>query len=145
LVGCLNAHNELSLINYSPSGEQLNCHVMKLGDLPPPERAQVQGVIPAGSLDEAEAQLRTLSAKALLPCPPPRATSPPADPSGTSEPNATPLPTSSTPPSSSNPNGIPPSTPTAAPAPPVNTLPPQTVTTLPPPPQQPGVDCRAAA
>lgn len=145
LVGCLNAHNELSLINYSQTGEQLNCHVMKLGDLPPPERAQVQGVIPAGSLDEAEAQLRTLSAKALLPCPPPRATSPPADPSGTSEPNATPLPTSSTPPSSSNPNGIPPSTPTAAPAPPVNTLPPQTVTTLPPPPQQPGVDCRAAA
>jgi PPM family protein phosphatase len=145
LVGCLNAHNELSLINYSQTGEQLNCHVMKLGDLPPPERAQVQGVIPAGSLDEAEAQLRTLSAKALLPCPPPRATSPPADPSGTSEPNATPLPTSSTPPTSSNPNGIPPSTPTAAPAPPVNTLPPQTVTTLPPPPQQPGVDCRAAA
>ncbi len=145
LVGCLNAHNELSLINYSQSGEQLNCHVMKLGDLPPPERAQVQGVIPAGSLDEAEAQLRTLSAKALLPCPPPRATSPPADPSGTSEPNATPRPTSSTPPNSTNPNGIPPSTPSAAPAPPVNTLPAQTVTTLPPPPQQPGVDCRATA
>jgi len=30
LVGCLNARNELSLINYSQSGEQLNCHVMKL-------------------------------------------------------------------------------------------------------------------
>jgi serine/threonine protein phosphatase PrpC len=145
LVGCLNAHNELSLINYSQSSEQLNCHVMKLGDLPSPERAQVQGVIPAGSLDEAEAQLRTLSAKALLPCPPPRATSPPADPSGTSEPNATPLPTSSTPPTSTNPNGIPPSAPSAAPAPPVNTVPSQTVTTLPPPPQQPGVDCRATA
>jgi protein phosphatase len=145
LVGCLNAHNELSLINYSRSSEQLNCHVMKPRDLPPPERAQVQGVIPAGSLDEAEAQLRTLSGKALLPCPPPRATSPPADASGTPGPNATPLPTSSTPSTSTNPNGIPPSTTSAAPAPPVTTITSQTVTTLPPPPQQPGVDCRATA
>jgi protein phosphatase len=138
LVGCLNAHNELSLINYSQSGEQLSCHVMKLRDLPPPERAQVQGVIPAGSLDEAEAQLRTLSAKALLPCPPPRATSPPSDASATPEPNATPLPTSSTPSTTANPNGTPP----AAPAPTTTS---QTVTTLPPPPQQAGVDCRASA
>ncbi len=138
LVGCLNAHNELSLINYSQSGEQLSCHVMKLRDLPPPERAQVQGVIPAGSLDEAEAQLRTLSAKALLPCPPPRATSPPSDASATPEPNATPLPTSSTPSTTANPN----STAPAAPAPTTTS---QTVTTLPPPPQQAGVDCRASA
>ncbi len=145
LVGCLNARNELSLINYSQSGEPLNCHVMKLQDLPSPERAQVQGVIPAGSLDEAEAQLRTLSAKALLPCPPPRATSPPTDVSGAPEPNATPLPTSSTPPTTAKPNGITPSTPSAAPASPatITTSPP--VTTLPPPPQQPGVDCRAPA
>jgi PPM family protein phosphatase len=143
LVGCLSTHNELSLINYSQSGEQLNCHVMRLRDLPPPERVQVQGVIPAGSLDEAEAQLRTLSAKALLPCPPPRATSPPADASGTPEPTATPLPTSSTPSTTANPTGIPPSAPNTPPAAPATTS--QTVTTLPPPPQQPGVDCRAAA
>ena len=145
LVGCLNAHNDLSLLNYSQSAEQLNCHVMKLRDLPSPERAQVQGVIPAGSLDEAEAQLRTLSAKALLPCPPPRATSPPGDPSGTPEPSATPLPPSSTPPTTANPNGIPPSATSAAPAAPAPTTTSPTVTALPPPPQQPGVDCRASA
>ena len=145
LVGCLNAHNELSLINYSQSSEPLKCHVMKLQDLPSPERAQVQGVIPAGSLDEAEAQLRTLSAKALLPCPPPRATSPPAGASGAPEPNTTPLPTSSTPPTTANPNGIPPSTPSTSPAAPATITTSQPVTTLPPPPQQPGVDCRASA
>jgi protein phosphatase len=142
LVGCLSSHNELSLINYRQSGEQLNCHVMRLRDLPPPERAQVQGVIPAGSLDEAEAQLRTLSAKALLPCPAPRATSPPADASGTPEPTASPLPTSSTPSTTANPTGNPPSAPNTPPAAPATTS--QTAT-LPPPPQQPGVDCRAAA
>jgi serine/threonine protein phosphatase PrpC len=145
LVGCLSAHNELSLISYRQSGDQLNCHVMKLQDLPSPERAQVQGVIPAGSLDEAEAQLRTLSAKALLPCPPPRATSPPADASGAPAPNATPLPMSSTPPTTANPSGIPPSTPSTAPVVPATTTTPPPVTTLPPPPQQPGVDCRASA
>ncbi len=156
LVGCLNTRNELSVIGYSQSGEQLNCHVMKVQDLRPPERAQVQGVIPAGSLDEAEAQLRTLSAKALLPCPPPRATSPPADTSRIPEPNATPVPTSSTPTTTANPNGssrsstLPAPAPTtsatsAAPATTSPTIASQTVTALPPPPSQPGVDCRASA
>jgi PPM family protein phosphatase len=164
LVGCLNTRNDLSVISYSQSGGQLGCHVMKLQDLRPPERAQVQGVLPASSLDEAEAQLRTLSAKALLPCPPPRATSPPADTSET--PSATPLPTSSTPTAATAPNGSPPgsipanttpmppaatptmSPPSTEPGGPANTGPTitaQTVTAPPPPPPQPGVDCRASA
>ena len=84
LVGCLNTRDELSLISYSQSSAQLNCHVMRLQDLRPPYRAQVEGVIPAGSLDEAEAQLRTLSGKALPPCPPS---------SATPEPTATVIPT----------------------------------------------------
>lgn len=159
LVGCLNTRNELSVISYGQSGAQLSCHVMKLQDLRAPERQQVQGVIPAGSLDEAEAQLRTLSAKALSPCPPPRATSPPADTSRTPEPSATPLPTSSTSSTATPPNGSSPSStgPTATPtmsamstapaAPPTTsaTINSETVTALPLPPQQPGVDCRAPA
>jgi len=164
LVGCLNTRNDLSVISYSQAGGQLGCHVMKLQDLRPPERAQVQGVLPASSLDEAEAQLRTLSAKALLPCPPPRATSPPAD--TTETPSVTPLPTSSTPTAATAPNGSPPgsipanttpmppaatptmSPPSTEPAGPANTGPTitaQTVTAPPPPPPQPGVDCRASA
>jgi hypothetical protein len=158
LVGCLNSRNEISLISYSQSGGQLNCHVMKLQDLRPPERAQVQGVIPAGSLDEAEAQLRTLSAKALLPCPPPRATSPPADTSATPQPSGAPLPPFSAPPPPIPPNGSTPSRTTStapptsgtstAPAAPGTPSPPissETLTALPLPPQQPGVDCRASA
>jgi len=156
LVGCLNSRNEISVISYSQSGGQLNCHVMKLQDLRPPERAQVQGVIPAGSLDEAEAQLRTLSAKALLPCPPPRATSPPADTSASPVPSGAPLPPLSAPPPATPPNGTPsptstapatsgPSTAPAAPATPSPPISSETLTALPLPPQQPGVDCRASA
>ena len=77
LVGCLNARNELSLISYSQSGSHLDCHLMRLQDLRPAERAQVQAGLPAGTLDDAIGQLRELSANSLLPaCPPPRATSP---------------------------------------------------------------------
>jgi protein phosphatase len=149
LVGCLSDHNDLSVVSYTQ--QQPNCHVMKLQDLRAPERAQVQGVIQVGSLDEAEGLLRTLSAKALLPCPPPRATSPPADTSGTPEPTVTPLPTPAptpnpppatttpgNPTTSAAPTGSP-STGPSIPAPVTS----QTVTTLPPPPPQPGVDCRA--
>jgi PPM family protein phosphatase len=147
LVGCLNARNELSLISYSQSGSHLDCHLMRLQDLRPAERAQVQAGLPAGTLDDAIGQLRELSANSLLPaCPPPRATSPPGQQgpttSGTAQPSVT-APTAS--PSSPTPTSTPANTPPAGPA---TTSPPttsQTVTALPPPPPQPGIDCRAVA
>jgi protein phosphatase len=148
LVGCLNARNELSLISYSQSGGHLDCRLMRLQDLRPAERAQVQAGLPGGTLDDAIGQLRELSANSLLPaCPPPRATSPPGGPtSGTAEPSVTaPTNSSGTSPSSPTPASTPANTPPAAPA---TTSPPntsQTVTALPPPPPQPGIDCRAVA
>lgn len=142
LIGCLNARNDLSLISSSQSGGHLDCRLMQLQDLRPPERAQVQAGLPAGTLDNAIAQLRELSANSLLPpCPPPRATSPPGPQAptttgGTTEPRTT------TPPAPSN--SIPAST---TPAAPTTTSPTtsQTVTALPPPPPKPGIDCRAVA
>jgi protein phosphatase len=150
LVGCLNARNDLSIISFSQSGGHLDCRLMQLQDLRPAARAQVLAGLPAGTLDEAESQLKELSANNLLPpCPPPRATSPPVSPapatSGTTPPSATapPAPSSGTPP-----NSTPVSTPSSTtPAAPATTSPPssQTVTALPPLPPQPGIDCRAAA
>jgi PPM family protein phosphatase len=149
LVGCLNARNELSLISYSQSGSHLDCHLMRLQDLRPAERAQVQAGLPGGTLDNAIGQLRELSANSLLPaCPPPRATSPPGSPitSGTPQPSVTaPTTSSGTSPSTATPTSTPPNTPPAAPA---TTSPPtasQPVTALPPPPPEPGIDCRAVA
>ena len=149
LIGCLNARNELSLISYSQSGGHLDCRLMKLQDLRPPERAQVQAGLPAGTLDGAIGQLRTLVANSLLPpCPPPRATSPP-NASGTSEPtvtaSTTPPATTSTSPTSASPSTSPASAPPAGPAATSPTTTSPTVTTLPPPPPQPGIDCRAVA
>ncbi|OBH08603.1 serine/threonine protein phosphatase [Mycobacterium sp. E2699] len=143
LIGCLNARNELSLISSSQSGGHLDCRLMQLQDLRPPERAQVQAGLPAGTLDDAIGQLRELSANSLLPpCPPPRATSPP----GTTEPNVSAPPTSSsaTPSTTPGPTSTPASTAPPAPATtsPTST---QTVTALPPPPPKPGIDCRAVA
>ncbi|WP_077100515.1 PP2C family protein-serine/threonine phosphatase [Mycobacterium terramassiliense] len=142
LIGCLNARNELSLISSGQTGGHLDCRLMQLQDLRPPERAQVQAGLPAGTLDDAIGQLRELSATSLLPpCPPPRATSPPA-----TEPNVTAPPASSsaTPSSSASPTSTPAST---APTAPATTSPTttQTLTALPPPPPKPGIDCRAVA
>ena len=121
LVGCLNARNELSLISYSQSGNHRDCHPIRLQDLRPAERAQVQAGLPVGNLDDAIGQLRELAANSLLPpCPLPRATSPPGSPA---------------------PGGPAPTN--AAPPPPGTTF--QTLTQLPPPPLQPGIDCRAVA
>jgi PPM family protein phosphatase len=151
LVGCLNARNELSLISYSQSGSRLDCRLIRLQDLRPAERAQVQAGLPAGTLDNAIGQLRELSANFLLPpCPPPRATSPPGSPapatSGTAEPSVTaPTTSSGTSPGSPTPTSTLASTAPAAPAPTSPTTPSQTVTALPPPPPQPGIDCRAVA
>ncbi|OBA69358.1 serine/threonine protein phosphatase [Mycobacterium sp. 1554424.7] len=149
LIGCLNARNELSLISFSQSHGHLDCRLMQLQDLRPPERAQVQAGLPAGTLDGAIGQLRELSANSLLPpCPPPRATSPPSPQAPTTtgtttEPNPTaPQPTSSgTAPSSTTPTSAPATTAPATTSPTTS----QTVTALPPPPPKPGIDCRAVA
>jgi PPM family protein phosphatase len=149
LIGCLNARNELSLISFSQSGGHLDCRLMQLQDLRPPERAQVQAGLPAGTLDDAIGQLRELAANSLLPpCPPPRATSPPGPQAptttgSTTEPNPTAPPTSSsgTPPSSTTSTSVPASTAPATTSPTTS----QTVTALPPPPPKPGIDCRAVA
>lgn len=136
--GCLNSHNDLSLINYNQSKSGLNCRLMKLSDLRPSERAQVAAGLPAGSLEDAISQLRQLSTGSLLPpCPAPRATSPPSPgeqapttTSRTSEPNAPP-------PSTSTPEepGAGPSATTTSPS----------VTAHSPQPLEPGIDCRAVA
>ncbi|MCV7377205.1 serine/threonine protein phosphatase [Mycobacterium alsense] len=149
LIGCLNARNDLSLISSNQTGGHLDCHLMQLQDLRPPERAQVQAGLPAGSLDNAITQLRELSANSLLPpCPPPRATSPPASapttPGGTTEPKTPPPPASSTPSSGTTSPSASPSTTPAAPAT-TSPTPTQTLTALPPPPMKPGIDCRAVA
>jgi PPM family protein phosphatase len=146
LIGCLNARNELSLISSGQTGGHLDCQLMQLKDLRPPERAQVQAGLPTGTLDNAIGQLRQLSANSLLPpCPPPRATSPPEPPAPTTsgEPTESTATAPNTPPSST-PTSAPASTSPAAPATtsPTTT---QTVTALPPPPPQPGVECRAVA
>ena len=67
LLGCLNGRNELSLISYGQSGGHHDCQLMKLQDLRPAGQAQVQGGLPGGTLDQAEAQLRKLLAESLLP------------------------------------------------------------------------------
>jgi serine/threonine protein phosphatase PrpC len=155
LIGCLNARNELSLISSSQSGGHLDCRLIQLKDLRPPERAQVQAGLPAGTLDDAIGQLRELSTNSLLPpCPPPRATSPPAPQiptttGGTTEPNVAAPTTPSSSPSTTSSTSSPASTAPAAPATTSPTqpggTPSQTVTALPPPPPQPGIDCRAVA
>jgi len=151
-VGCLNARNELSLIDYNQSGGHLDCHLMKLQDLRPSDRAQVQAGLPGGTLDEAIGQLRDLAAKSLLPlCPPPRATSPPApttteNPSGTPQPTNTSTPATSPPPTSSSATTSPSAGPSTSPAsPPPSTTDTSSVATPTPPPPQPGIECRAAA
>jgi PPM family protein phosphatase len=123
--GCLNSRSQLSVIPYGHGSH--DCQPMKLSDLAQSARAQVAAGLPAGTLEQATAQLRRLSTDSLLPpCPPARAQSPPptkatAPPSSTSaEPSASLSPTTQTP------------------APP-------TVTSLSPPPPQPGTDCRATA
>lgn len=159
LMGCLSPRNELSQISYGQSGGPLDCHLMKLEDLRPPERAQVRAGLPAGTLDDAIGQLRELAANSLLPpCPAPRATSPPGRPappttSETTEPNVTSSPASPSPTTSAPaPTGTTPAIPTSAsPAAPASPPTPWPVTSsptmaaLPPPPPQPGIDCRAAA
>ena len=127
-LGCVNGRGELSQISIAQSDTRLDCSLMKVDDLRPSERAAVTAGLPAGSLDDAIAQLRNLARDSLLPVcappPPPRATTPSPTPSpvprgGPGSPMATETPS-----------------PSAEPTP----------TSNPPVPQQkPGTDCRAAA
>ncbi|BBZ11441.1 PP2C family serine/threonine-protein phosphatase [Mycobacterium branderi] len=138
LVGCLNGRNELSQISYGQSQGTLNCRPMRLSDLRPSERAQVAAGLPAGTLEDAIAQLHQLSAGSLLPpCPPPRATSPPSTAPQT-PPTTSRTPEPGAPPSSTSGPEEP-----AQGSSPTTTAP--TVTALPPPPPEPGTNCRAAA
>jgi protein phosphatase len=138
LVGCLGDRDELSQISYDQSKKSPNCHLVKLSDLRPSERAQVAAGLPGGTLQQASDQLRKLSTGSLLPpCPqadaasspateqPPPASSQAPEPGGPSSSAAAP----------ENPPERPPSPTGAAP----------TVTSLPPPPPEPGTNCRAAA
>jgi protein phosphatase len=126
--GCLNSRNQLSVIRYGQAVS--DCHPMKLSDLAQSARAQVAAGLPAGTLEQANAQLRRLSTESLLPpCPPARAQSPP-----TSTPPTAPT-SQPAEPGASNPEQ-PPTNPSPTPAAP-------TVTALSPPPPQPGTDCRA--
>ncbi len=165
LLGCLNDRNELSQISYSQPTNDLGCKLMQLQDLRPSERRQVSAGLPAGSLDNAIAQLRELSRSSLLPpCPaasptPAPQTSSPAPstpvatptPSVTASRSTTPSTTTSQTPTSQSPTATTSSTTggsttSAAPgAPSSTTAPPSTVTQLPAPPPKPGIDCRAAA
>ncbi|WP_211697089.1 PP2C family protein-serine/threonine phosphatase [Mycobacterium spongiae] len=133
LMGCLSAGDELSQISYRQSGDRLDCQLMKVEDLRPPERAAVQAGLPAGTLDDAIGQLRELAATSLLPpCPSPRATSPPQPSPATASQSPQPNPTTSkpaattptattptttspvaTPPAGTSPTGTPTGTPTA--------------------------------
>lgn len=69
-MGCLDIRNELSQISYGQSPGTLDCRPMRVQDLRPSERAQVQAGLPVGSLDDAIAQLHRLASDSLLPpCP----------------------------------------------------------------------------
>jgi PPM family protein phosphatase len=118
--GCLNSRNQLSIIRYGQAAGNQGCQPMKLSDLAESARAQVAAGLPAGTLDQADAQLRRLATESLLPlCPTARAQSPPT----------------STPPTASSTTQ--PAQPGASPSP--------TLTTLPPPPRLPGTECRKPA
>jgi len=71
-LGCLNDRNELSQISFGQAATELNCALMRLEDLRPSERAQVEAGLPASSLEGAIGQLRELARGSLLPiCAPP--------------------------------------------------------------------------
>ena len=133
LLGCVNDRGELSQISYGQQDAELGCELMRLEDLRPSGRAQVSAGLPAGSLDEAIAQLRELARSSLLPvCAPPppprtpRGGTPSGPRSGTGAPAAPTTP--------AGPTSTSAAAPTSAP-----------VTALPAPQQTPGTDCRAAA
>jgi hypothetical protein len=132
---CLNSRNQLSVIPYGQAGVTHDCRPMKLSDLAESARAQVGAGLPAGTLEQADAQLRRLATESLLPlCPLARAQSPPA---------ATPTPAPPIPTLGQAPDpGAGTSVPEEPQASPATTPAAPPVTALSPPPPQPGTDCR---
>ena len=145
LLGCLNARNELSLISADQVQDSMDCRLLGVEDLRPSERAQVVAGLPAGTLDEAIAQIEELARSSVLPTCAPRAPattmrSPSPIPPPTETPGEGGIPRAS---------GVTPApeTPTTVAAP-VPHMPPTkspTVTALPPPPPEPGTNCRAVS
>lgn len=173
LVGCLNPRNELSLISFGQSKDNLDCALLGVDDIRESERAQVTAGLPAGSLDDAINQINELVRSSLLPiCAPPAPTpkptpaprpapvTPPAPgptTTGTPAPGTTsaPPPSPPAPTSPASPTTSPPASPTTSPLPsppppPTTVSPPPTtqaptVTALPPSPPEPGTTCRTAS
>ncbi|MCX2713526.1 PP2C family protein-serine/threonine phosphatase [Mycolicibacterium sp. J2] len=174
LVGCLNPRNELSLISFGQSKDNLNCELFGVDDIRESERAQVTAGLPAGTLDDAINQINELVRSSLLPICAPPAPAPKPTPRPAPAPATSPAPATTTPgaaaPSTTGTSPAP--APTSAPAPPTSaavpatpagspppaTAPPAstpgtpppttqapTVTALPPSPPEPGTTCRTAS
>ena len=145
LLGCVNDRGELSQISPEQNVAGMSCTLMRLQDLRPPGRAQVTAGLPAGSLDDAIAQVRELAHNSLLPkcvAPTPKTPAPSAAPRSGSTTQA--APTATTEPTATKPTTTKPTTgPTATPKPTATSQ--ASATPLPAPPQKPGIDCRAAA
>jgi len=144
-LGCLDTRNELRIIGVDD--QRGDCQRLEVADLRESERAQVKAGLPAGSVDDAMAQLRELGRTSLLPVclPPARAATttttpppPPPPPAPTPEPSGEPT-------ESANPEVPTTVTSPAPPAPSPTTPPAPTGTALSPPPQEPGTNCRAAS
>ncbi len=139
--GCLNSRNRLSVIRYGQAGATRDCRLMKLSDLAESARAQVAAGLPAGTLEQADAQLRAIghrvAAAALPACAarqsPPASTATPASPQPTPSSGQAPQPGAVT---------TVPGAPEESPVSPLPTPAAPTVTALSPPPPQPGTDCR---
>lgn len=130
--GCLNSRNQLSVIRFGTAAAHHDCRLMKPSDLAESARAQVSAGLPAGTLEQADAQLRRLATESLLPlCPLARAQAPAP---------AAPPPPSTTPATAPSAQSSVPHESPASPSPTAPAHPP--VTALSPPPPQPGTDCR---
>ncbi|MGH3678142.1 MAG: PP2C family protein-serine/threonine phosphatase [Mycobacterium sp.] len=144
LLGCLNARNELSLISYGQSRDNLACRMLGVDDMRPSERAQVIAGLPSGSLDNAIAQIEELARTSVLPPCAPRTPTTSTPPTTTAPPPPPPEPPGppDNPPDNPRPPGPGPApeTPATVTAPPPPPSP--TATALPPPPSEPGKDCR---
>ena len=73
LLGCLNPRDELSLISVEQPRDNMGCRMLGVNDMRPSERAQVMAGLPAGTLDDAIAQMEELARSSVLPTCAPRA------------------------------------------------------------------------
>ena len=143
LLGCLNPRDELSLISVEQPRDNMGCRMLGVNDMRPSERAQVMAGLPAGTLDDAIAQMEELARSSVLPTCAPRA----AATTSSSPPSSTPTETpgeGGIPRASGETPALETPITVTAPAPPPPPKPP-TVTALPPPPPQPGTNCRAVS